>query len=293
MADKDTKLRTIASIIPAQRTLEGGGVPIRRAFPTQRWALLDPFLLFDHMGPLDLTPGQNLGFPDHPHRGFETVTYLLEGVMEHRDSFGHHGTLEPGDVQWMTAGSGLVHSEMPGAEFVRRGGRLQGFQIWINLPRQDKMKAPHYQEIKATEIPTAHSPDGTVTARVIAGEALGTTGAVKTHTPVQYVHFTLAPGASVVQDVPASLNALAYTISGQASYFGHNRVAEEGSAAQFAQDGSAVSFHNSGDRPLELLFLAGEPLREPVARYGPFVMNTQEELYQAFEDYRSGKMGSL
>lgn len=266
---------------------------IRRAFPTTRVEDLDPFLLFDHMGPVELAPGEALGFPEHPHRGFETVTYLLEGVMEHRDSFGNHGVLQPGDVQWMTAGSGLVHSEMPGADLVRNGGRLQGFQVWINLPQRDKMQPPRYQELKAAEIPFVENEDKTVRARVIAGEALGRKGAVATHTPILYVHYTLQPGASVTQRIPTNQNAMAYVIRGMAEFEGLAKKAEEGRLAVFAGNGEEILISNSSDGPLDLLVLAGEPIGEPVERYGPFVMNTREELHQAFEDYRNGKMGVI
>lgn len=293
MISTGTKHRSPAQIVAALRTTEGGGVPIRRGFPTSRLEDLDPFLLFDHMGPLTYAPGQELGFPQHPHRGFETVTYLLEGIMEHRDSFGNSGVLEPGDVQWMTAGSGLIHSEMPGAELVKNGGRLEGFQIWINLPRADKMKKPHYQELKAGSIPKAQNADGSVTARVVAGEALGTKGPIETHTPILYVHYTAAPGANFVQQVPATQNAAAYVIRGEAVFAGSSKVAAEGSMAIFANDGDQLEVRSSGEVPLQLLILAGEPLREPVARYGPFVMNTREEIQQAFADYQSGKMGVL
>src|SRR5579884_2401436 len=153
MTNTEVKTRTVAQIVPSLKVTEGGGVTVRRTFPTNRLDELNPFLLLDRMGPWEIAPGQATGFPDHPHRGFETVTYMLEGQIEHKDSFGHHGIIGPGDVQWMTAGSGLVHSEMPGSEIIRRGGRLHGFQIWVNLPKRDKMIAPRYQELKASEIP--------------------------------------------------------------------------------------------------------------------------------------------
>jgi redox-sensitive bicupin YhaK (pirin superfamily) len=277
--------------LTAQRTTEGGGVTIRRAFPTHRLDEVDPFLLFDHMGPWTLRPGEATGFPDHPHRGFETVTYLLEGQMEHRDSFGNHGRLNAGDVQWMTAGSGLVHSEMPGADLVRSGGRLEGFQIWVNLPKKAKMVAPHYQEIAAANIPEAQANG--VTVRVIAGEALGTKGAVQTTTPIEYLHFTVAPGAAHAQTIPGSHNAVAYVIRGEVKFDGRDEAAKEGTLAVFGHDGDEVRFQNAGSDAASLLVVAGEPLGEPVARYGPFVMNTRDELVQAFDDFRSGKMGAI
>lgn len=289
MTNTETKARTVAQIVPGLKVTEGGGVTVRRTFPTSRLDDVDPFLLLDHMGPWDIAPGQATGFPDHPHRGFETVTYMLEGQMEHKDSYGHHGIIAAGDVQWMTAGSGLVHSEMPGSDLVREGGRLQGFQIWVNLPKRDKMIAPRYQELKASEIPVAGS--GGVKVRIVAGSAFGRKGAVETRTPITYLHLTLAPRASYVHDVPRKQNAIVYVIEGEAGFDG--QTAGAGKAALFSHDGEEVRFSNSGDKPLDVLLLAGEPLNEPVARYGPFVMNTREEIYKAFEDYRTGKMGTI
>ena len=285
------KTRTVARIAPSLKVTEGGGVTVRRTFPAAGLDFVDPFLLLDRMGPWDIAPGQAAGFPDHPHRGFETVTYMLEGQIEHKDSFGHHGVIGPGDVQWMTAGSGLVHSEMPGSEIIRRGGRLHGFQIWVNLPKRDKMIAPRYQELKASEIPVVES--GGVKARIVAGSAFGRTGAVTTHTPISCLHLTLAPGASHVHDLPAAQNAIVYVISGEARFEGHSETAGEAKAVIFAHDGDRIRFSNASNQPLDVLLLAGEPLNEPVARYGPFVMNTREEVYQAFEDYRAGKMGTI
>jgi len=274
------------------RTLEGDGVEIGRAFPTQQLEDIDPFLLLDHMGPIWIKPGEDVGFPDHPHRGFETVTYLLDGQMEHKDSFGNRGLLEAGDVQWMTAGSGLVHSEMPARDLLRTGGRLEGFQLWVNLPRRDKMTPPRYQELKSSEIPQAASATGDVRVRVIAGEALGTRGAIETRTPIFYLHLTLEPGATHVQAVPQAFNAFAFIIRGKAQFPG---LAEqgEGSVVVFAKDGDEVSISNPSAEPAELLLIAGEPIGEPVERYGPFVMNTRDEIMQAFRDFREGKMGTI
>jgi len=291
MTKTETKTKGVQWVFSAHRTLEGGGVEIGRAFPTAQLEDVDPFLLLDHMGPIEYKPGQNTGFPDHPHRGFETVTYLLAGQMEHRDSFGNRGSLEAGDVQWMTAGSGLVHSEMPGRDLVRTGGRLEGFQIWINLPRRDKMTPPRYQELKAAEIPQAER-DG-VRVKVIAGESLGTKGAIESQSPMLYLHLTLAPGARHVQEIPGNFNALAYVIHGEAAFEGLAEAQGDGRVILFSHDGDQLSISNPSDKPVDLLLLAGEPIGEPVARYGPFVMNTREELMQAFEDYRSGKMGTL
>jgi redox-sensitive bicupin YhaK (pirin superfamily) len=283
-----SRYRTVQRITEAPGVTDGEGVFIHRAFPNQRISELDPFLLLDHMGPMDLKPGEAKGFPDHPHRGFETVTYLLDGEFQHRDSFGHSGVLHPGDVQWMTAGSGLVHSETPGDSLVKNGGRMQGFQLWINLPKRDKMKPPHYQEIGADLIPVATAGDN-LRVKVIAGEALGVKGAVETHIPIQYLHFSLKAGARHVHEVPAKLNAMVYVLKGSAEVAG-KQVAQFHLAA-LANDGDAVEL--AAGEEAELLFLAAQPINEPVARYGPFVMNTRDELQQAFEDYRTGKMGTL
>ncbi len=287
--------RGVDRVIGAVQTLEGAGVPVHRAFPTPSLDDLDPFLLLDQMGPMDLKPGEATGFPNHPHRGFETVTYVLEGQMEHRDSHGNHGIIGPGDVQWMTAGSGLVHSEMPGSELVRAGGRLHGFQLWVNLPRRNKMAPPRYQELPGAKIPEGQTASGDVKVKVVAGEALGVKASIDTHTPILYLHFTLQPGAWHVQPVLRQYNAFAYVVAGEAALGKRAAPVGEGQFAVFAKDGQSVTLVNpaGSGRPLSVLLIAGQPLGEPVARYGPFVMNTREEIYQAYEDYRAGRMGSI
>ena len=288
-----TKPRSVARVIESDRVMEGAGVSIRRSFPTANLEDLDPFLLLDHMGPIQFAPGSAVGFPDHPHRGFETVTYVLEGAMEHRDSKGNHGVLGPGDVQWMTAGSGVVHSEMPGEELRKKGGRLEGFQLWVNLPKAAKMTEPRYQEVAAERLPVAETPSKDAKVKVIAGESLGQHAAIQTRTPMLYLHFTLQPGASVTQAVPAEFNAFAYAIDG-AGLAGQTAL-DEGHLAVFAKDGDRVELANpaSARKPFNVLLIGGAPIGEPVARYGPFVMNTKAEIYQAFEDYRAGRMGVI
>jgi redox-sensitive bicupin YhaK (pirin superfamily) len=247
------------------------------------------------MGPMDVGPGQAKGAPDHPHRGFETVTYLLSGEMEHRDSSGHAGRLTPGDVQWMTAGAGVVHSEMPSPEFMRTGGRMHGFQLWVNLPQREKMMKPRYQEIPAAGIPQATSADGLVTVSVIAGEAMGAKAVIETRTPIIYLHYRIAPGGVATQRVPSGFNAFAYVVDG-AGLFGPERErAGDGQMVLFAPDGDEVRIENSADAggTLNGLLIGGLPLHEPVARYGPFVMNTKAEIYQAIEDYQAGRMGAI
>ncbi|MBE9224046.1 pirin family protein [Phormidium sp. LEGE 05292] len=288
-------LRTVAGIINSVETLEGEGFLVRRPFPKSSFSQFDPFLLLDELGPINLKPGQAKGAPDHPHRGFETVTYVLDGQLEHKDSFGHTGMLNPGDVQWMTAGAGVVHSEMPSAEFTRTGGRLHGIQLWVNLPQRDKTIAPRYQEIGAAQIPVAQSEDGSVTVRAIAGEALGALAVIETRTPIIYLHFTLQPGASIVQRVPKEYNAFAYILDGSGLFGTEQEPGNDGQMVMFAPDGDEVVIANPADapQPLDLLLIAGVPLNEPVVRYGPFVMNTEAEILQALEDYQTGRMGRI
>lgn len=288
-------LRTVAGIINSVETLEGAGFLVRRPFPKSSFSQFDPFLLLDELGPVNLKPGQAKGAPDHPHRGFETVTYVLDGQLEHKDSFGHTGVLNPGDVQWMTAGAGVIHSEMPSAEFTRTGGRLHGIQLWVNLPQQDKWIAPRYQEIGAAQIPVAQSEDGSVTVRAIAGEALGALAVIETRTPIIYLHFTLQPGASFIQRVPKEYNAFAYILDGSGLFGTEREPGNDGQMVMFAPDGDEVVIANPADarQPLDLLLIAGVPLNEPVVRYGPFVMNTEAEIMQALKDYQTGRMGRI
>ncbi|HEV7396220.1 MAG TPA: pirin family protein, partial [Pyrinomonadaceae bacterium] len=188
---KTNEGRTVAGIVNSIETLEGGGFLVRRPFPKASFSDFDPFLLLDEMGPMDVAPGEAKGAPDHPHRGFETVTYMLSGDMEHKDSSGHAGQLRSGDVQWMTAGAGVVHAEMPSAEFMSTGGRMHGFQLWVNLPQRDKMVKPRYQEIPSSRIPKVRSADGLVSVSVIAGEAMGEKAVIETRTPIIYLHYRL------------------------------------------------------------------------------------------------------
>jgi hypothetical protein len=275
--------------------LEGEGFLVRRPFPSRGFSFFDPFLLLDEMGPMDLAPGEAKGAPDHPHRGFETVTYMLSGRMEHKDSRGNAGRLGPGDVQWMTAGAGVVHSEMPEREFAREGGRMHGFQLWVNLPGRDKLMRPRYQEIPADRIPSAVSEDGLVSVKVIAGEALGARAVIETRTPIIYLHYTIKPGGSVEQPVPEGFNVFAYVIDGEGRFGADSRAARDGQMVLFDSGGETARISNPSDsrEDLDLLLLGGMPIGEPVARYGPFVMNTEAEIHQAFDDFRSGRMGAI
>jgi hypothetical protein len=244
---------------------------------------------------MDVRPGEAKGAPDHPHRGFETVTYMLSGSFRHKDSQGHEGKLTSGDVQWMTAGSGVVHSEEPSKEFQRTGGTLHGVQLWVNLPKKDKMIRPHYQEIPAARIPSARTPDGNVEVRVLAGESLGVRAVIETRTPIFYLDFALKPGATVVQPVAGDFNVFAYVVHGPVRFGGHTADVQRGNMAPFERDGDEIRIEAPVENRSEarVLLIGGQPLNEPIARYGPFVMNTQEEIRKAFEDYRSGRMGSI
>jgi redox-sensitive bicupin YhaK (pirin superfamily) len=292
---KTNEGRTVAGIVNSIETLEGGGFLVRRPFPKASFSDFDPFLLLDEMGPMDVAPGEAKGAPDHPHRGFETVTYMLSGDMEHKDSSGHAGRLSSGDVQWMTAGAGVVHAEMPSAEFMRTGGVMHGFQLWVNLPQRDKMIKPRYQEIPSARIPKATSADGLVSVTVIAGEAMGEKAVIETRTPIIYLHYRLGPGGVATQQVPHAYNSFAYVVDGAGLFGSEGERAGDGQMVMFAADGDEVRIENpaDADSTLDVLLIAGVPLNEPIARHGPFVMNTEAEIHQAFEDYRRGRMGAI
>jgi redox-sensitive bicupin YhaK (pirin superfamily) len=286
--------RKVEHVITAHRQLEGGGFVVRRPFPTGGLELVDPFLLLDEMGPADYGPGEAVGAPDHPHRGFETVTYMLEGQFEHEDSAGNKGAIAAGDVQWMTAGSGVVHSEMPAGFIREKGGRIHGFQIWVNLPARDKMMAPRYQEVPKTRIPEGQASDGLARVRVIAGEALGVKAVIDTRTPIAYLDWTLKPGASVEQPIAEVHHAFVYVFQGRVDVGSDARRVEDGQLALLGPGaGVRLSVRATAEGPARLLLLAGQPLREPVARYGPFVMNTEAEIRQALNDYRSGRFAEI
>jgi redox-sensitive bicupin YhaK (pirin superfamily) len=280
--------REVVRIVQAHRQTEGGGFVVRRPFPTAGLRHADPFLLLDEMGPVDYAPGEAVGAPDHPHRGFETVTYVLDGEMQHEDSAGHLGKLASGDVQWMTAGRGIVHSEMPSRAFQDRGGRMHGFQIWVNLPKRDKMMAPRYQEISRDQIPEGTSADGLAKVKVVAGEALGAKAVIETRTPISYLHFTLKSGAKADVPLPRDHAAYVYVFEGDAVVSGKD--VREGQLAMMGE-GDSLDLAASGDA--QLLVLSGVPLNEPVVQYGPFVMNTENEIRQAIIDYQSGRLGEI
>ena len=275
MADK----RKVKAIVPTRTVLEGGGFKVRR--PAAMGSLMSPFLLLDEMGPADYAPGEAVGAPWHPHRGFETVTYMLAGEMEHEDSVGSKGVITPGDVQWMTAGKGIIHSELPTKKMMEEGGLMHGFQIWVNLPAKDKMMNPRYQDITADQSPTIDK-DG-VWARVIAGECLGIESSIDTVIPITYVHVKMESGATLDKTLDTELNGMVYVFKGEVSIEG--KSVKDGSLALLSA-GSEVTIE--AKESSEFLILAGPELNEPIARYGPFVMNTREEILQAIDDYQRG-----
>src|SRR5262245_26339806 len=284
--------RAVARIVTAHRQSEGGGFIVRGALPSSELPLVDPFLLLDEMGPADYAPGEALGAPDHPHRGFETVTYLLEGEMEHADSAGNRGRIGPGDVQWMTAGDGVVHSELPSARLLRDGGRMHGFQLWVNLPARDKRMRPRYQEVPAARIPSAKSADGRAHVRVIAGEALGATAGIETRTPIAYHDWTLAPGASVRVPLRPDFDGFVAVFAGAVHVGDDGTLVRDGQLAVLGPGGAVqLAVDADAGQPARALLVAGVPLHEPVARWGPFVMNTAEEIETAIRDYRTGRLG--
>lgn len=288
-------IRSIARIVDSAHTLEGGGFEVHRPFPTRQLSDFDPFLLLDRMGPTDVGPGEAKGAPDHPHRGFETVTYMLDGGMRHQDSAGNSGKLDPGDVQWMTAGAGVVHSELPAPQILEKGGRMHGFQLWVNLPKKDKMIPPRYQDTPSAKIPVAQTPDGKVRVKVIAGESLGQKAVIQTRTPILYLHATLQPGGKLEQPVSADYNVFAFVFSGEAEFSANSQGARENQAVLFKSDGDWVrmSVPTDAASAAEILLIGGIPLNEPVARYGPFVMNTETEIAEAIYDFRTGKLGKI
>lgn len=287
-------VRPVARLVPARRALEGEGFPIRRPFPGPGLEDLDPFLMLDEVGPVDWPPGEAKGAPDHPHRGFETVSYMLSGEKLHEDSTGKSQLLLGGDVQWMTAGAGIVHSEMPAERFRQAGGRTHSFQIWVNLPAAAKGATPGYQYLPGGAIPLGRSEDGLIEAKVISGEAFGVSGGIGTHTPVVLQDWTVTPGGRGRIALPADQNAALYVFGGAVVSGPEATRVEDGTFAILGP-GEAVEIAApaGATEPARLLLLAGRPLHEPIARYGPFVMSTEAEIHEAIRDYQSGRMGTI
>ena len=296
VADASGTPRPVEQVGNAVHSFEGAGFPVRRPFPGAiDQTRTDPFLMMDQMGPVVYAPGKALGAPDHPHRGFETVTYLIDGEMEHRDSYGGGGVIRGGDTQWMTAGSGLVHSEMPTGKMMREGGLLHGVQIWVNLPKADKRSEPRYQDITGDQLTLFRNDDGTAIVRLIAGDLAGQHGPGNTHTPIVLAHASLDPAAHVALEWPTEFNALVYVLSGAGRVGGPDgRSLSSGQVAVLgAGDTLVLDVHADQTEPFEALLLGGRPIREPIFSYGPFVMNTKSEIIEAVDDFQAGKMGSI
>lgn len=295
--DPGRAVRRVRGVTTAPRGFEGEGFPVRRAFAGVSSADLDPFIHLDQMGEVEYAPGEPKGTPWHPHRGFETVTYMIDGVFEHQDSNGGGGVITNGDTQWMTAGGGILHIEKPPEWLVTSGGLFHGLQLWVNLPARDKMTAPRYQDIRGAEVSLLSSPDGGALLRVIAGELDGRRGPGVTHTPISIVHATVQPGAEAELPWRQDFNALVYVLSGS-GYVGMERrpIAEGQLAVLGAGDTIRLGANRAQDSrgpTLEVYVMGGLPIGEPVAWYGPFVMNTHAELAQAFADYQAGRLGSV
>ena len=292
-----TKYRAVRRLTTAPSGFEGEGFPVRRAFAGVPINELDPFVHLDQMGEVDYAPGEPKGTPWHPHRGFETVTYMIDGTMDHQDSNGGGGTITNGDTQWMTAGQGILHIEAPPEQLVTSGGLFHGLQLWVNLPRVAKMIAPKYQDIRGREASLLTTPDGGSLIRVIAGEIAGHAGPGSTHTPINLTHVTLQPGARLDLPWQPDYNALVYVLAGRGTVGVEQRPLQIGQLAVHGA-GEAIRVDADADQDsnipaMELFVMGGRPLREPVAHYGPFVMNTREELQQAFEDYQKGRLGVI
>jgi redox-sensitive bicupin YhaK (pirin superfamily) len=292
-----TELRKVRQVTTAPHGLEGEGFPVRRAFAGVSLADLDPFVHMDQMGEVEYAPGEPKGTPWHPHRGFETVTYMIDGTFQHQDSIGGGGLITNGATQWMTAGAGILHIERPPEELVASGGLFHGIQLWVNLPKRDKWVPPRYQSIEPRTATLLSSPDGGTLLRVIAGDVDGHAGPGVTHTPITLVHATLSPGARLVLPWPRERNALVYVLAGRGSVGGEGRPVHTGQLAVLGAGNALVitadASQDSSSPTLDVLLLGGEPIREPVAAYGPFVMNTREELAQAFEDFHAGRLGTI
>jgi hypothetical protein len=292
-----TSYRGVRRVVTAPHGYEGEGFPVRRAFAGVPLHELDPFVHLDQMGEVEYAPGEPKGTPWHPHRGFETVTYMIDGIFDHQDSNGGGGTITNGDTQWMTAGAGILHIEAPPEHLVASGGLFHGLQLWVNLPRARKMATPRYQDIRGQAAALLTTPDGGALIRVIAGEVAGHRGPGSTHTPITIAHVTVQPGARLDLPWRSDFNALVYVLGGRGTvgerghdiHTGQLAVHGPGDALRI----TAATNQESRTPELDLYIMGGEPIREPVAHYGPFVMNTRDELVQAFEDYQAGRLGTI
>jgi quercetin 2,3-dioxygenase len=296
-ADQTATQRRVRSVTTAPGGFEGEGFPVRRAFAGVDLTELDPFVHMDQMGEVEYAPGEPKGTPWHPHRGFETVTYIMDGIFEHQDSNGGGGVITNGDTQWMTAGAGILHIEKPPEHLVVSGGLFHGLQLWVNLPKAEKWAPPRYQDLRGNEVVLLASSDAGALLRVIAGSLAGQAGPGDTYTPMTMVHASLSPGATLEVPWDPTFNALAYVLAGAGSVGPEKIAIATGQLAVFGPGDSigvrAADVQDSRSPALEVLLLGGRPIREPVAWMGPFVMNTRDELRQAFEDYQAGKLGRI
>ncbi|MFC1418410.1 pirin family protein [Streptacidiphilus cavernicola] len=296
-AAEGAESRRVVQVSTAPSGFEGEGFPVRRAFAGIDYKRLDPFIMMDQMGEVDYQAGEPKGTPWHPHRGFETVTYLIDGTFVHQDSHGGGGVITDGDTQWMTAGSGLLHIEAPPESLVMSGGLFHGLQLWVNLPAADKMIAPKYQDIRGGNVKLLASADGGALVRLIAGEIAGHQGPGATHTPITMIHASVNPGAEITIPWRADFNALAYGLAGSGSAGQEGRPFRMGQAVVFGHGESltirADAVQDSRSENFEVVLLGGQPIREPMLQYGPFVMNTHAELAQAFDDFQAGRLGTV
>jgi quercetin 2,3-dioxygenase len=289
--------RPVASVTTAPQGFEGEGFPVRRAFAGVDLSLLDPFIHLDQMGEVEYAPGEPKGTSWHPHRGFETVTYMLDGVFDHTDNHGGGGTITNGDTQWMTAGGGILHIEKPPEWLVQQGGLFHGLQLWVNLPREKKLSPPHYQDLRGGDVGLVTTADAGALVRVIAGDVAGHGGPGSTYTPMTMVHATVAPTARLDLPWRADFNALVYVLSGNGTVGAEQRPVTTGQLAALGPGDlvtvTAAASQESRSPSLEVLVLGGQPIREPVAWAGPFVMNTKAEVLKAFEDFQGGRFGEI
>ncbi|CAG4933136.1 pirin family protein [Acidithrix sp. C25] len=287
--------RSVSSITNAPKGHEGEGFPVRRAFHGVDLAYLDPFIHMDQMGEVNYAPGEPKGTPWHPHRGFETVTYMIDGTFVHNDSTGGGGIIQNGATQWMTAGAGILHIERPPESLVVSGGLFHGIQLWVNLPARSKWTPPGYQNLESDKVKLVTTPDGGALIRIVAGEVDGYAGPGATMTPINFVHATLEPNSMVELNWPSNFNALVYVLSGQ-GFVGSDKASIKTGNLSVLGRGDHITLYgderNAPDK-LELLILGGQPIKESVAWHGPFVMNTRSELQEAFDDFQSGKMGRI
>ena len=284
-------MRKVLKIKQCMQTFEGDGIPVTRAFPVSDLRDNDPFLLFDHFGPINYQPGGATGVPAHPHCGFEAITYLLGGEIEHRDSWGGNATIKTGDIQWMTTGSGLIHSELVTEKFKKSGGIMQGLQIWVNLPSKYKNVKPWYQHIKKDDIPIIKESNN-VSIKVLVGEIKDVKSSVQTYSPVSILDVNFFESNQIILDISENQIAMVYVINGELQFIESNTIASKGQMVYLDQSSTEINLNSISSRGSYLL-LAGEPLKESIIRHGPFVTNTDEEMQNAMLDYQNGKMGIL